>query len=73
VQSQPGWLLLVVGLALAALGLAWLLLPTLPWLGHLPGDIVIQKGNSRFYFPITTCVLLSLLLSAVMWLIRWLR
>jgi hypothetical protein len=38
--------------------------------GRLPGDIVIQKGNFTFYFPVATSLLLSLLLSALMWLLR---
>ena len=37
-------------------------------LGRLPGDIVIHRGNSTFYFPIVTCIILSVVLSLVMWL-----
>jgi hypothetical protein len=37
-------------------------------IGRLPGDIVIQRGNFSFYFPLMTCVLISILLSAVFWL-----
>ncbi len=40
------------------------------WLGRLPGDVHFTKGNVSFYLPIVTCVLLSILLSVVMWLIR---
>jgi hypothetical protein len=39
-------------------------------LGHLPGDIRIQGRNSSFYFPLTTCILISVVVSAAMWLFR---
>jgi hypothetical protein len=53
--------LVIAGLVIAGIGVAWLLAPS--WLGRLPGDIVIERTNSRFYFPITTCIITSLLLS----------
>ena len=53
-----GGVLLVVG-ALLSLG------PRLPWLGRLPGDIVIERENFRFYFPLATSILISILLSLV--------
>ena len=61
--------LVVIGLAIAAVGLAW------PWLsrlglGRLPGDIYVQGEHGSFYFPITTCILLSVVLSLVIWLIN---
>ena len=65
-----GWMLVVVGLVIAGLGLIWVLAPNLPKRGRLPGDIVIERGNSRFYFPIVTCILISVVLSFVAWLIR---
>ncbi len=42
----------------------------LPWLGRLPGDIVVERPGFHFYLPLATSVLLSLLLSAVLWLLR---
>lgn len=62
-------LVIVLGVLLVLGGLAW------PWLaklglGHLPGDIAIKRDNFSFYFPLTTCILLSLLLSFVVWLVR---
>jgi len=57
-------------LVIAGIGLIWVLAPSLPTLGRLPGDIVIERGNSRFYFPIATCILISVVLSLVTWLIR---
>lgn len=40
------------------------------WLGRLPGDIQYSKGNFHFYFPIVTCVILSALLTLILWLLR---
>ncbi|MEK7340919.1 MAG: DUF2905 domain-containing protein [Candidatus Binatota bacterium] len=42
----------------------------IPWLGQLPGDIYIRRDNASFYFPLTTCVLLSLILTLVLYLFR---
>jgi hypothetical protein len=57
--------LVSLGLALVLVGLAW------PWLsklglGRLPGDIVIERGQSRFYFPVVTCLIVSAVLSVVL-------
>jgi Protein of unknown function (DUF2905) len=62
--------LIIIGLVIAGIGLIWVLAPNLPTLGRLPGDIVIERENSRFYFPLVTCILISVVLSLVMWLIR---
>jgi hypothetical protein len=59
--------LIVLGLVILALGLLWPLLARLG-LGRLPGDIVIQRGNFSFYFPLATCIIVSMLLSVVFWL-----
>jgi len=59
--------LIVLGLVILALGLLWPLLTRLG-LGRLPGDIVIQRGNFSFYFPLATCIIVSVLLSVVFWL-----
>ena len=69
-DSGFGWALIVVGLVIAGIGLIWVLAPGLPPLGRLPGDIVIERQNSRFYFPIVTCIVISFVLSLVTWLIR---
>jgi hypothetical protein len=58
-----GRTLVVIGLIIAALGLA--ISAGLP-LGRLPGDIVIRRGNSTFYLPIVTCLVLSLVLSLIL-------
>jgi hypothetical protein len=67
-----GWILLIVGLFIAGIGLVWIIAPSIPWLGRLPGDIRYEGANVRFYFPVVTCLLLSLILSGLIWLIRWL-
>jgi hypothetical protein len=69
-NSGFGWILVIAGLVIAVAGLIWVLAPNLPTLGRLPGDIVIERQNSRFYFPIVTCIVLSVVLSLVLWLIR---
>jgi len=68
--NQPGWILIYAGLLVVGVGIVWLLAPAIPWLGKLPGDILIERENFRFYFPLTTCILVSLLLSGIIWLVR---
>ena len=68
-----GWMLLILGLVIAGVGLVWILAPAIPWLGRLPGDIRIERGNFRFYFPFVMCLLLSLVLSLALWLVRLFR
>lgn len=62
-------ILIVAGLVLLVTGLLWPWLGKLP-LGRLPGDIVVDRENFRFYFPITTMILLSVALSLILWLFR---
>ncbi len=69
-MSHPAYLLVTIGLVVTGVGLLWLMSGSFPWLGHLPGDIRIEGERSRFYFPLTTCLLLSLLLSSVLWIVR---
>jgi hypothetical protein len=63
-----GRLLITIGVILVAAGLVVSYAPFR--LGRLPGDIYIHGKNSSFYFPLTTCILLSVLLSLVMWVLR---
>ncbi len=62
-------LLIVTGALLIALGLLWPWLAKLP-LGRLPGDLVIQRPHVTFYFPITTMILVSAVLTLILWLLR---
>ncbi|MDH5297592.1 MAG: DUF2905 domain-containing protein [Desulfobulbaceae bacterium] len=61
--------LIVVGLIMVAVGVGWPWLVKLP-LGRLPGDIVIRRDNFEFYLPITTCILVSLILTLLLRLFR---
>jgi uncharacterized membrane protein len=61
--------LIVLGLILIVVGLAWPLLSRLG-LGNLPGDIRIERKGFTFYFPITTCIIVSLVISIVLWIFR---
>ena len=66
-----GRLLITAGLVLVAVGVLVTFAGRLPFkLGRLPGDIYVQGRNSTFYFPVATCILLSVLLSLVMWILR---
>ena len=69
-MNDLGKVLMVAGLALAAAGaLLWSGFGR-GWLGRLPGDIHYSRGNTSFHFPIVTCLLLSVLLSVILWLLR---
>jgi len=66
-----GRMLIVLGAVLIAAGVLITFAGRLPLrLGHLPGDIVIRGKHGAFYFPLVTCILLSVILSLVMWLFR---
>jgi Protein of unknown function (DUF2905) len=59
-------LLIAAGLALLVIGLVWQFAPGLvSWFGRLPGDIRIERGETRFYFPITSMIVVSLVLSLI--------
>jgi uncharacterized protein HemY len=65
-MSKP---LIIIGLILIAVGLLW------PWLGklglgRLPGDVIIERDGFRLFFPITTCIIISVIISVVLWLLR---
>ncbi|HEB50072.1 MAG TPA: DUF2905 domain-containing protein [Desulfobulbus sp.] len=61
--------LVLIGLIFIAAGLLWPWLKHLP-LGRLPGDIIIQRDNFRFYFPLTSSIVVSLVLTLLLWLFR---
>ena len=61
--------LIAIGVLLVLAGLLWPWLQKIPF-GRLPGDIVIQRDNFTFYFPVTTMILLSVVLSLLIWLLR---
>jgi hypothetical protein len=65
-----GRMLMMVGAVLLLLGALLSLGGRIPWLGRLPGDIVVERENFRFYFPIATSIIISLLLSLLALLFR---
>ena len=69
-MSSLGWTLVIAGLAIAAVGLFFVFGPSIPWLGRLPGDIRLEGEHTRFYFPVTTCILLSVVLSLAAWVVQ---
>ncbi|MCG3112228.1 MAG: DUF2905 domain-containing protein [Candidatus Manganitrophus sp.] len=68
-MADIGRILIFLGLILALLGGIVLLAGKIPGLGRLPGDILIQRRNVTFYFPIATSILISIVLSLIFWLL----
>ena len=67
-MSEIGKLLIVFGVLIAAVGVVIVLAGRLPWIGRLPGDIYVRRGDFTFYFPLATSILVSLALTLVFWL-----
>ena len=65
-MQDLGRLLIVLGAAATLIGLLLVLVPRLPWLGRLPGDIRIRRGTFTFYFPLVTCVVVSVILTLIL-------
>jgi hypothetical protein len=71
ILNDIGKILFITGLVIAGLGaLLWLTGKTGLPLGRLPGDIRIERQNFKFYFPLATCLLISLVLTLLLWLLR---
>ena len=67
---QPlGRALILFGVILTTFGLLLLAAPKVPWLGRLPGDLLIQRERWSFYFPLASSLLASLLLSVLLWVV----
>jgi hypothetical protein len=64
-----GKFLILLGLIIAAIGGLLLFFEKIPWIGRLPGDIIIQRRNFTFYFPLVTSILLSVILTLIFWVI----
>lgn len=64
-----GKLLILFGGVIVLLGVLILSMGKLPWLGRLPGDILIERKKFSFYFPLATSLLISLVLSMILWLL----
>lgn len=65
--------LIFFGVVLAGAGLLLLVAPKFPWIGRLPGDILIARPRFTFYFPLASCLVASVLLSLALWFIGRLR
>jgi hypothetical protein len=72
VETIPGLgrILIFVGLGIVVLGLLLTFSGKIPLIGRLPGDIVFRRGNFTIYFPLATSILLSILLTVILWLFR---
>ncbi len=64
-----GKFLILLGLMISAIGGILLLSGKIPWLGRLPGDIIVQRKNFTLYFPLATSILLSVILTFIFWFI----
>ena len=71
-QAFAGRILILIGIICVLSGIILLLNIKIPWLFKLPGDIRIEKESFRFYFPITTCILISAVLALLFLIIRYL-
>lgn len=69
-MSSLGKSLIVIGLVIALIGAVLSFAGRIPWLGRLPGDIYVKRENFTFYFPLATSIIISLLLSFILWLFR---
>ncbi len=69
-MAALGRMLIVLGIIIVAVGLVLLFAPKIPHIGRLPGDIYVKKDSFTFYFPLTTCIIISLILTLVFWIFR---
>lgn len=67
-MQHIGRFLILLGLIISAVGALLLLTGKFPWLGKLPGDILIQKKNFTLYFPLATSILISLIITLIFWI-----
>ena len=65
-MQDLGRFLIVLGAAAILIGVLLVLAPRIPWLGRLPGDILIRRGTFTFYFPFVTCIVVSVILTIVL-------
>ncbi len=70
-MSGFGKTLILIGIVLVIVGVIFSFAGKLPsWLGHLPGDLTIERDGFTYYFPLTTCILISVLISLVLYFFR---
>ncbi|MEW6409615.1 MAG: DUF2905 domain-containing protein [Nitrospirota bacterium] len=66
--SGLGKILVIIGMVIVAIGVFFILFNKIPWFGKLPGDIIVQKKNFTFYFPITTSIIISVIITLLLWI-----
>ncbi len=69
-MSELGKMLIIFGVIMALVGVILLAAPKIPWLGKLPGDITYKSDRFTFYFPLATSILISVVLSLILYLFR---
>jgi hypothetical protein len=69
-MPEFGKVLIYIGILLVVIGVIFSLAGKLPWLGRLPGDIMIERDGFTFYFPLMTCIIISVIISLVLYLFR---
>jgi hypothetical protein len=72
-DNQLGKYLILIGAVILVLGIFIYLFGGLKWFGHLPGDIRIERNNFRFYFPITTLILINLVIFLIIRFLKWIN
>jgi uncharacterized protein HemY len=70
IMPGMGKSLIIIGLVIVAVGVILSLVGKVPWIGKLPGDIYIKRENFTFYFPLATSIIISIILSLILWLLR---
>ena len=71
--SSLGKALIGIGMIVIFIGVVLVIFPKIPWLGKLPGDIYYKRGNFSFYFPLATCILISVALTLIFYFINKFR
>jgi hypothetical protein len=66
--AEFGKILIFIGLLLAILGFVFIFGNKIPFIGRLPGDIAVERRNYSLYFPVTTCIIISVVISFILWL-----
>lgn len=66
--SSLGKILIIIGVVIVSVGVIFILFNKIPWLGKLPGDIIVQRKNFTFYFPITTSIIISVIITLLLWI-----
>jgi hypothetical protein len=65
-----GRMLIILGAVIILIGVVLILANKIPFIGRLPGDIFVKRENFTFYFPLTTCIIISIVLSLIFWILR---